>query len=91
VRCASQKQDGATYDAFVLLNLLCTETSAKKLTKKACIPLWIQALLAFYLYFFLISALAPVDQLSVVDGAADSAGLWFSFFLHIDILNIVSY
>jgi len=47
--------------------------------------------LSIYLYFFLISVLTPVDQLSVVDAAAVSAGLWFLFFLHIDILNIVSY
>ncbi len=47
--------------------------------------------LSFYLYLFLISASAPIGQLSVVDVAAGSEGLWFSFFLHIDISDTVSY
>ena len=47
--------------------------------------------LAFYLYFFLISASAPIDQSFAADGAAAYAGLWFLFPLHIDIPYTVSY
>ncbi|NOZ83824.1 MAG: hypothetical protein GXP60_03305 [Epsilonproteobacteria bacterium] len=47
--------------------------------------------LAFYPYFFLISASAPVGQVSVVDGVAGSAGLWFLFPRQIDIPDSVSY
>jgi len=76
----------SSFDVLIQVFYNIAELPQRKLQKKPISPYGYR-LFSFLSISFLISASIPIDQVSVVDGAAGSEGLWFLFFLHIDILD----